>query len=142
MKSSNDESDFDWNDVVAFSQLIDVPKTIIDRVAEATSCAIEAVPISFILASTQDNVPIYPDLNQDKAPPSQDNAQRTRRRRSRSSLPDKFLESLVVSEKQRPNGRVDKALPWEGKADPSISTVPSTSVVPEDKLDGKKKKKK
>ncbi|KAK8994477.1 hypothetical protein V6N11_045565 [Hibiscus sabdariffa] len=31
MKSSNDESDFDWNDVVAFIQLIDVPKTIIDR---------------------------------------------------------------------------------------------------------------
>ncbi|KAK8994474.1 hypothetical protein V6N11_045562 [Hibiscus sabdariffa] len=113
-----------------------VPSTSVvpEGVAEATSCAIEAVPISFILASTQDNVPIYPDLNQDKAPPSQDNAQRTRRRRSRSSLPDEFLENLVVSEKQRPNGRVDKALPWEGKADPSISTVPSTSIVPEEEM--------
>ncbi|KAK8994213.1 hypothetical protein V6N11_045314 [Hibiscus sabdariffa] len=165
-----------------------VPSTSVvpEGVAEATSCAIEAVPISFILASTQDKVPIYPDLNQDKAPPSQDNAQRTRRRQSRSSLPDEFLENLVVSEKQRPNGRVDKyythkqlkfvcrstkegtrydtygirpqlpkktkfkeeqtqtsqsllALPWEGKVDPSISTVPSSLVVPEDKPNGNKK---
>ncbi|KAK8501586.1 hypothetical protein V6N12_057917 [Hibiscus sabdariffa] len=30
MKSSNDESDIDLSDLVAFSQLIDVPKTIID----------------------------------------------------------------------------------------------------------------
>ncbi|KAK8994184.1 hypothetical protein V6N11_045293 [Hibiscus sabdariffa] len=150
-----------------------------EGVAEATSCAIEAVPISFILASTQDNVPIYPGLNQDNAPPSQDNAQRTRKRQSRSSLPDEFLENLVAFEKQRPNGRFDKyythkqlkfvcrstkevsrydtygirpqlpkktkcnqeqtqtsqsllALSWEGKVDPSISTVPSTSVVAEE----------
>ncbi|KAK8515233.1 hypothetical protein V6N12_075280 [Hibiscus sabdariffa] len=117
-----------------------VPSTLVvlEGVVEATSCAIEEVPISFILASTQDNVPIYPDLNQDNAPPSQDNAQWTRRRRSRSSLLDEFLENLFVSEKERPNERVDKALPQEGKADPSISTVPSTSVVPEDKPNGKK----
>ncbi|KAK8490993.1 hypothetical protein V6N11_060072 [Hibiscus sabdariffa] len=154
-------------------------------VAKATTSAIEAVPISFIPASSQDNVPIHPNLNQDNALPSQDNAQRTRKRRSRSTLPDEFLENWVVSEKQRPNGRFDKyythkqlkfvcrsmkevsrfntdgirprrpkktrfnqeetqtsqsllALPWDNKVDPSISTVPSTSVVPEDKPDGKK----
>ncbi|KAK8994481.1 hypothetical protein V6N11_045569 [Hibiscus sabdariffa] len=98
-------------------------------VAKATTSAIEAVPISFIHASSHDNVPIHPNLNQDNALPSQGNAQRTRKRRSRSALPDEFLENWVVSEKQRPNGRFDKALPWDNKADPSISTVPSTSVV-------------
>ncbi|KAK8994214.1 hypothetical protein V6N11_045315 [Hibiscus sabdariffa] len=79
-------------------------------VAKATTSAIEAVPISFIPASSQDNVPIHPNLNQDNALPSQDNAQRTRKRRSRSALPDEFLENWVVSEKQRPNGRFDKVI--------------------------------
>ncbi|KAK8994476.1 hypothetical protein V6N11_045564 [Hibiscus sabdariffa] len=163
-----------------------VPSTSVvpEGVAEATSCAIEAVPISFILASTQDNVPIYPDLNQDKAPPKPRQCSKDQKeagKRYMSSLPDEFLENLVVSEKQRPNGRVDKyythkqlkfvcrstkevsrydtygirpqlpkktkfnqeqtqtsqsllALSWEGKADPSISTVPSTSVVQEGQI--------
>ncbi|KAK8994226.1 hypothetical protein V6N11_045326 [Hibiscus sabdariffa] len=58
--------------------------------------------------------------------------------RGGSVSPDELLENWVISEKQRPNGRVDKALPWDNKADPSISTLPSTSVVPEDKPGGKK----
>ncbi|KAK8545901.1 hypothetical protein V6N12_026711 [Hibiscus sabdariffa] len=107
-------------------------------VAEATTGAIEAVPISFIPASNQDNVPNHPGLNHDNAPPNQDNIQRTRKRRSRSTLSDELLENWIVSEKQRPDGRIDKALPWEDKADPSI---PSTSAVPEDKPEGKKETK-
>ncbi|KAK8486829.1 hypothetical protein V6N11_079849 [Hibiscus sabdariffa] len=35
---------------------------------------------------------------------------------SRSTLPAKSLVNWVVSEKQRPNGRFDKALPWKDKA--------------------------
>ncbi|KAK8545872.1 hypothetical protein V6N12_026688 [Hibiscus sabdariffa] len=154
-------------------------------VAEATTGAIEAVPISFIPASNQDNVPNHPGLNHDNAPPNQDNIQRTRKRRSRSTLSDELLENWIVSEKQRPDGRIDKfythkelrfvcrsmkevgrynadgvrprrpkktklnreqtqtsqsllALSWEDKADPSM---PSTSAVPEDKLEGKKETK-
>ncbi|KAK8501580.1 hypothetical protein V6N11_057252 [Hibiscus sabdariffa] len=75
---------------------------------ETTTGAIEVVPISFIPASSQDNVPNHPVLNQDNAPPNQDNTQRTRKRRSRSVLSDEFLENWIVSEKQCPNGRIDK----------------------------------
>ncbi|KAK8501583.1 hypothetical protein V6N12_057914 [Hibiscus sabdariffa] len=75
---------------------------------EATTGAIEVVPISFILAPSQDNVPNHPVLNQDNASPNQDNTQRTRKRRSRSVLSNEFLENWIVSEKQRPNGRIDK----------------------------------
>ncbi|KAK8506818.1 hypothetical protein V6N12_000389 [Hibiscus sabdariffa] len=77
-------------------------------VTEATTGAIEAVPISFIPDSSQNNVPNHPGLNQDNAPPNQDNAQRTRKMRSRSTLSNELLENWIVSEKQRPNGRIDK----------------------------------
>ncbi|KAK9017368.1 hypothetical protein V6N11_079847 [Hibiscus sabdariffa] len=66
-------------------------------------------------------VPIHPVLGQDNAPPipidpvpNQDYAQRSRK--SLSTLPAKSLVNWVVSEKQRPNGRFDKALPWKDKA--------------------------
>ncbi|KAK9006092.1 hypothetical protein V6N11_035140 [Hibiscus sabdariffa] len=64
--------------------------------------------------------------------PQADNAQRTRKRRSRTTLSNELLKNWVVSRKQRPNGRLDKALPCEDKTDPS------TSVVPEDKPEGEK----
>ncbi|KAK8545866.1 hypothetical protein V6N12_026683 [Hibiscus sabdariffa] len=74
-------------------------------VAEATTGAIEADLISFIPASNPDNDSNHPGLNQ---APNQENAQRTRKRRSKSTLSDELLENWVVSEKQRPNGRMDK----------------------------------
>ncbi|KAK8481777.1 hypothetical protein V6N11_063523 [Hibiscus sabdariffa] len=73
-------------------------------------------------------VPIHHVPGQDNAPsipidhvPNQDSAQRTRKRQSRSTLPAKSLVNWVVSEKQRPNGRFDKVLPWKDKAaDPEV----------------------
>ncbi|KAK8986985.1 hypothetical protein V6N11_055302 [Hibiscus sabdariffa] len=65
---------------------------------ESTTDAVEDVPISFIPASSQDNVPIHADINQDNAPPSQDNAQRTKKsvlygRRLKASLA-RFSDNL------------------------------------------------
>ncbi|KAK8583574.1 hypothetical protein V6N12_067838 [Hibiscus sabdariffa] len=110
------------------------------KVLKATTSAIEAVPVSFIHAPSQDNapffpihhvpnqdnapfVPVHPVPGQDNAPsvpidlfPIQDYAQRSRKRQSRLALPAESLVNWVVSEKQDPNGRFDKALPWKDKA--------------------------
>ncbi|KAK8490229.1 hypothetical protein V6N11_047194 [Hibiscus sabdariffa] len=104
------------------------------EVPKATTCAIEADPVSFIHAPSQDNdpfVPIHNVPNQDNAPsvpvhhvPGQDNdqsvpidpgpnqysAQRSRKRQSRLELPVESLVNWVVSEKQGLNGSFDKVI--------------------------------
>ncbi|KAK9017346.1 hypothetical protein V6N11_079825 [Hibiscus sabdariffa] len=106
----------------------------------ATTCAIEAVHVSFTHAPSQDNapfvpihhvpnqdnapsVPVHPVLGQDNDPsipvdhvPNQDSAQRSRKRQSRSAMPTESILNWVVSEKQGLSGRFDKALPWTDKA--------------------------
>ncbi|KAK9017361.1 hypothetical protein V6N11_079840 [Hibiscus sabdariffa] len=104
------------------------------EVLKATTCAIEAVHVSFTHAPSQDNapfVPIHHVPNQDNAPsvpvhpvpgqdndpsipidhvPNQDSAQRSRKRQSRSAVPTDTIVNWVVSEKQGRNGRFDKVI--------------------------------
>ncbi|KAK8583821.1 hypothetical protein V6N12_068079 [Hibiscus sabdariffa] len=107
------------------------------EVLKATTCAIEAVPVSFIHAPSQVNapsvpihhvpnqdndssVPVHPISGQDNAlsvpinlVPNQDYAQRSRKWQSRSALPAESLVNWVVSEKQGPSGRFDKVSRYE-----------------------------
>ncbi|KAK9017354.1 hypothetical protein V6N11_079833 [Hibiscus sabdariffa] len=102
------------------------------EVLKATTCAIEAVHVSFTHAPSQDNapfVPIHHVPNQDNAPsvpvhpapgqdndpsipinhvPNQDSAQRSRKRQSRSAMPSESIVNWVISEKKGLNGRFDK----------------------------------
>ncbi|KAK9017374.1 hypothetical protein V6N11_079853 [Hibiscus sabdariffa] len=102
------------------------------EVLKATTCAIEAVHVSFTHAPSQDNapfvpihhvpnqdnapsVPVHPVLGQDNDPsipvdhvPNQDSAQRSRKRQSRSAMPTESILNWVISEKQGLSGRFDK----------------------------------
>ncbi|KAK8986987.1 hypothetical protein V6N11_055304 [Hibiscus sabdariffa] len=78
-------------------------------VVESTTDAVEEVPISFIPTSSQDNVPIHPDINQDNAPPSQDNAQRTKKRRASSEAVHSALNATTMKA-LGPSSQVDRPL--------------------------------
>ncbi|KAK9017330.1 hypothetical protein V6N11_079809 [Hibiscus sabdariffa] len=121
------------------------------EVPKATTCAIEAVLVSFIHAPSQYNapfVPIHHVPNQDNAPsvpvhhdpgqendlyvpidpvPNQDFARRNKKRQSRSALPAESLVNWVVSEKQGPNGRFDQQL-CLSMAMPARVEIPLTTI--------------
>ncbi|KAK9017387.1 hypothetical protein V6N11_079866 [Hibiscus sabdariffa] len=102
------------------------------EVLKATTCAIEAVHVSFTHAPSRDNAPfvpihhvpnqdntpfvlVHPVLGQDNDPsipidyvPNQNSAQRSRKRQSRSAMPTECIVNWVVSKKQGLNGRFDK----------------------------------
>ncbi|KAK9017348.1 hypothetical protein V6N11_079827 [Hibiscus sabdariffa] len=102
------------------------------EVLKATTCAIEAVHVSFTHAPSRDNapfVPIHHVPNQDNTPfvlvhpvpgqdndpsipidhvPNQNSAQRSRKRQSMSAMPTESIVNWVVSKKQGLNERFDK----------------------------------
>ncbi|KAK8486830.1 hypothetical protein V6N12_034317 [Hibiscus sabdariffa] len=107
------------------------------EVLKATTCAIEAVHVSFTHAASRDNapfVPIHHVPNQDNTPfvlvhpvpgqdndpsipidhvPNQNSAQRSRKRQSRSAMPTESIVNWVVSKKQGLNERFDKVSRYE-----------------------------